>query len=185
LISGIQNRVVRYFDRRIDWFAGLVCLGAGMTLFARHFWVADIIANLRVQLILGLLGTLAILLLLRRWRMVLVVTAVTIWQASWLISAVLASGNTTSHSEQSNAATLADQSQQLRIFLANVLTRNRQHGHIASQIKQADPDVIVILELSSELNAALNREFGDSYKQTISEPRMTGTLGSDCGRGFP
>ncbi len=185
MTSEIQNRVVQYFDLRIDWLAGLVCLGAGVTLFARHFWVADIISNLRVQLILGLLGALAILFLLRRWRMVLVVTAVTIWQASWLISAVQTSGNTTSNSTRPNAVTPADQPQQLRIYLANVLTKNRQHGHIASQIKQADPDVIVILELSSELNAALNREFGDSYKHTVSEPQDDGNFGIGLWSRFP
>ena len=143
------------------------------------------IANLRVQLILGLLGTLVILLLLRRWRMVLVLTAVTIWQASWLFSAFPASRGSTQLSEQRNVLTPAVNSQQLRVFLANVLTGNRQHGHIASQIRQADPDVIVILELCSELNAAMHREFGDSYKHTVSEPQDDGNFGIGLWSRFP
>ena len=102
-----QNAIGGCKSRRVDWFAGVVCLGAGITLFARHFWIADMIANLRVQLILGLLGTLVILLLLRRWRMVLVLTAVTIWQASWLFSAFPASRGSTQLSEQRNVLTPA------------------------------------------------------------------------------
>jgi len=172
-------------SHRIDWFAGLVCLGAVTTLFARQFWVADIIANLRVQLILGLLGIIALLLLLRRWRMVLVVTAVTIWQVSWLISAFQSSPRSTSSPEQPNASTPADQTQQLRVFLANVLTRNQRHGHITAQIRQADPDVIVILELSSKLNAAMHREFGNSYKHAVSEPQDDGNFGIGLWSRYP
>jgi endonuclease/exonuclease/phosphatase (EEP) superfamily protein YafD len=177
LADEIQNAVVGSGSRRMDWLAGFVCLGAGMTLFARHFWVADIIANLRVQLILGLLGTLVILLFLRRWRMVLVVTAVTIWQASWLISAFQPAPVSTNSQERPAAFAPAVQPQQLRVFLANVLTRNQQHGHITAQIREADPDVIVILELSSKLNATLHREFGESHQYAISEPQDDGNFG--------
>ena len=163
-----QNTVKRNKSHRIDWLAGLICLGAFATLLARHFWVADIIANLRIQLILGLLGMVVILLLLRRWRMLLAVSAVTIWQASWLISAF---------QPASAARPPENQPHQLRVFLANVLTRNQQHGHITEQIRQANPDVIVILELSSKLNATLHREFGESHQYAITEPQDDGNFG--------
>lgn len=172
-----RGKTVGYSRRRIDWLAGFVCLCAAATLFARYFWVADIIANLRVQLILGLLGTIVILLFLRRWRMVLVVTAVTIWQASWLISAFQSSHGSMPSSGQPNALVPADQSPHLQVFLANVLTRNQQHGRITSQIRAADPDVIVIVELSAKLNATINSEFGDSHKYAIAEPQDDGNFG--------
>ena len=79
----------------------------------------------------------------------------------------------------------ADPPQQLRVFLANVLTRNQQHAHITSQIREADSDVIVILELSSKLNAAIHREFGDSHKYAISEPQDDGNFGIGLWSRFP
>jgi len=172
-----QGKTVSDARRRIDWLAGFVCLSAAATYFARQFWVADIIANLRVQLILGLMGTIVILLFLRRWRMFLAVTAVTLWQTSWLISAFQSSHGSTPLPRQPNALAPADQSQRVRVFLANVLTRNQRHGHITSQIREADPDVIVILELSSKLNATIHHEFGDSHKYAISEPQDDGNFG--------
>lgn len=126
-----------------------------------------------------------LLLLLRRWRMVLVVTAVTIWQASWLISAFQSVPASTFYLKQPNASSPADQPQHLRVFLANVLTRNQQYGHVTAQIREADPDVIVILELGSELNATLHREFGDSHKHTISEPQDEGNFGIGLWSRFP
>ncbi len=185
MTSGVQIRVVQYFDLRFDWIAGLVCLGAGMTLFARHFWIADLIANLRVQLVLGLLGMIVILLFLRRWRMVLVVTAVIAWQTSWLVSAFQSSHVAMPSANNPDASTPAGQPQNLRVFLANVLTRNQQHGHVTSQIREADPDVIVILELSSKLNATLQREFGESHNYAISEPQDDGNFGIGIWSRFP
>jgi endonuclease/exonuclease/phosphatase (EEP) superfamily protein YafD len=168
-----------------DWFAIIVCLGASLTLFARHFWFADIIANLRIQLVLGLLGTLAILLLLRRWRMVLLVTVVTIWQASWLVSGFYPTALSTPTTRSADVAAKVDQPNQLKVFLANVLTRNQQHGHITEQIRQADPDLIVILELSSKLKANLHREFGASHKYSVSEPQDDGNFGIGMWSRFP
>ena len=41
---------------RFSRFAALLCLGAtAVSLLARHWWLADLIANLRIQLILGLM----------------------------------------------------------------------------------------------------------------------------------
>ena len=166
------------WQRRVDGLAGLVAASSILTLSARHWWVADLIANLRVQLIIGMLAATLLLLTLRRWRILLVVTALTLWQASSLRSAFQA---TVIEAEQSSgtvhSAILAKDEQRLRVFLANVLTRNQQHDQIIAQIRAADPDVIAILELSSVLEASLQREFSATHKYFVAESQDDGNFG--------
>ena len=178
----LTSATVGYLRRRNNWLAGFICVCAAGTLFARHFWIADIIANLRVQLILGLLAVVTISLILRRWRIAILVAAVMMWQATWLMSAFQSSPNLRLSAEHADAAATAEvtravQSPPLRVFLANVLTRNEHHDQIIAQIHQSDADVFAILELSSELNSTLNREFGETYKHVISETQDDGNFG--------
>jgi len=157
-------------------------------LFARHFWVADLIANLRVQLIFGLLAVVVLSLILRRWRMATLVAAVTIWQVTWLTSAFQSAPNLRRSAEQTDTTaelTHAVLSPPLRVFLANVLTRNEHHDQIIAQIHQSDADAFGILELSSELNSTLNREFGETYKHVISESQDDGNFGIGVWSRYP
>ena len=50
-VSDVKAEPTGNRGRRVDWLAGLVAACSILTLSARHWWVADLIANLRVQLI--------------------------------------------------------------------------------------------------------------------------------------
>lgn len=158
----------------MDLLAGLVAACAILTLVARQWWVADLIANLRVQLMIGMLGTILLLLILRRWKILVAVAALTMWQATALRSAYLTGGIEANQS-----------SQRFRVFLANVLTRNQDHDQIIGQIRAADPDVIAILELSSALEASLKQEFSSTHAYFVSESQDDGNFGIGLWSRYP
>ena len=185
-MSQVEGKPAGYWRRRVDWLAGLVAACSILTMSARHWWVADVIANLRVQLIISLLGVILLLLIMRRWRIMVVVSALTLWQATALHSAFRTAGST---SEQSlfggDAGTVAGDEQRLRVFLANVLTRNQHHDQIIAQIHAADPDVIAILELSSALEDSLQREFSSTHAYSVSESQDDGNFGIGLWSRYP
>ncbi|MEO8269139.1 MAG: hypothetical protein ABI557_05435 [Aureliella sp.] len=55
-------------------------IAALLTPLARYWWFADLIANLRVQLVIGMTFALVCLLILRSWRWLVVLAALTGWQ---------------------------------------------------------------------------------------------------------
>ena len=177
-MSNVEVTPIGGWRLRVDWLAGLVSASSILTLSARHWWVADVIANLRVQLLIGMLGAILLLLIMRRWKIMLVVAALTLWQATALHSA-FQTGDTEADqtSLAVDSASPAQDRQRLRVFLANVLTRNQHHDQIIAQIRAADPDVIAILELSSTLERALDREFSSTHQYFVSESQDDGNFG--------
>ena len=176
----------RRWRRRVDWLGGFLVASSVLTLASRHWWIADVIANLRVQLLIGLLGTSVLCLILSRRKMMLVVLSLTLWQAMALRSAFQPS-DTQMHQAglAVDVATAAQGEQRLRVYLANVLTRNQHHDQIIAQIRAENPDVIAILELSSTLESLLHREFSSTYKYAISESQNDGNFGIGLWSRYP
>jgi len=173
-VSDVKAEPTGNRGRRVDWLAGLVAACSILTLSARHWWVADLIANLRVQLMIGMLGTILLLLIRRRWRILVAVAALTMWQATAMRSAYK-----TGDIEPNQSI------QRLRVFMANVLTRNQHHDQIIAQIRAADPDLIAILELSSKLEASLQREFSSTHEYFVSESQDDGNFGIGLWSRYP
>lgn len=172
--------------RRVDWLAGLVAASSILTLSARDWWVADVIANLRVQLLIGMLGAILLFLIIRRWKIMLIVVALTLWQGTALRSAFQGDDiEADQFSRASDSATVAEGEQQLRVFLANVLTRNQHHSQIIAQIRTVDPDVFAILELSSTLEASLQQEFSSTHEYFITESQDDGNFGIGLWSRYP
>lgn len=166
----------------VNWLSAAVAAGSIATLFARHWWIADLIANLRVQLILGLLGTLLLLLIMRHWRMAMIVMALAIWQTNSLQSAFQSPGNTFSY--LSSAADPISKPL-IRVFLANVLKHNQNHDQVIAQIRTSGPDVIAILELGSDLEQALNQQLATSHPYVVSASQDNGNFGIGLWSRFP
>ncbi len=173
-MSVVEAQPTSTLRRRVDLLAGIAAACSILTLAARHWWVADLIASLRVQLMIGMLGTILLLLITRRWKILVAVAALTMWQATAMRSAYI-----TGHIEPNQSK------QRFRVFLSNVLTRNQHHDQIIAQIRAADPDVIAILELSSALEDSLLREFSRTHAYSISEPQDDGNFGIGLWSRFP
>ena len=75
------------WQRRVDLLTGIVAAWPLATLFARQWWVADVLANLRVQLILGLIAAMVGLIIMRQWKRLAAIAVLTLWQLTTLGSA--------------------------------------------------------------------------------------------------
>lgn len=146
-------------------FTALLCLGAtAVSMLARHWWLADLIANLRIQLIIGLIFATIGLVVTRQSRLAALVAMGLIWHCSWIAPYAIATQKPVGV-------------RPLKICVVNVLTQNTQHDKVLAVMKDADPDVIAVLELGSELESRLNNDLGDLYRHRITEPSDDGNFG--------
>ncbi len=181
--SAAQNALIR---RRVAGTAVSIAACSMVTLFARQWWVADLIANLRVQLILMLSGVLLLMLMMRRWKTATFVAAVTLCQTSAVSPAfLLGPGHSDSSNRSVASTTPTAKVPAVRVLLANVLTGNTNHDQIVKQIQMAEPDVFAILELSSSLEQSLVRQFGSTHKYVVSEPNDDGNFGIGLWSRYP
>lgn len=142
--------------------------GCGITLFAPVWWVADLVANLRVQLLIALSTMLVCCLLVRKWRLAMVGLMAIAWQTSWLIPL-------TTKSPARMSLPVADGL--LKVCSVNVLTSNRQHDRIIAGLRAFDADVVAILELGTELSDRLETDLGEVYPHRVLHPDDGGNFG--------
>lgn len=136
-----------------------------LTPLASIWWVADLIANLRVQLVCGLLAAFALAVVFRRTMSAAGLLVVVGWQSSWLMPAFLPV-HVSAHSAET-----------LRICVANVLTVNTQHDRILQELTATNADLLIVLELSSALDRRLRDELRFSHPHALSEPEDRGNFG--------
>jgi endonuclease/exonuclease/phosphatase (EEP) superfamily protein YafD len=150
---------------RVFRFIAMICLGATcISLLARYWWLADLIANLRIQLIIGLIFATIGLVVTHQSRLAALAVIGIIWHCSWITPYVFATQKSVGF-------------RPLKICVVNVLTQNLQHDKVLGVLKNADPDVIAVLELGTELEARLNDELGDLYRHRIAQPSDDGNFG--------
>lgn len=143
----------------------MLCLATtAFSLLARYWWLADLIANLRIPLIIGLIFLVSGLLAARQNRLAACVTLALIWHCSWITPYLFA--------PQKPIGV-----RPLKICTVNVLTQNSQHAKVLAVLKMADPDVIAVLELGTSLESQLNTQLSDLYPHRIAQPRDDGNFG--------
>jgi endonuclease/exonuclease/phosphatase (EEP) superfamily protein YafD len=141
--------------------AGALACFATLAGFAgQWWWFFDLAAHFRVQYALALgLGSLALLAWRQpRWAMVFAGFA--------LINAAVLAPRFLSSVE----AVAGTDSPTFRALLANVHSENRDHGRIRQVIAEANPDVIVLLEVTPWLIGQL-ADLAERYPHRIAEPR--------------
>lgn len=142
-----------------------------LTLFARSFWVGEIFASLRIQLICGLLPVFGLALTLKHRSLIAGTAALVICNLWFCRSAVISSAsNPPAHLSSATAAPC-------RMATFNVYSGNRRTDMIVQQIRDANADVIAILELTHELADSLREEFADEYPEMIFQPQSDGNFG--------
>ena len=150
---------------RVFQLTALLCLGAtAISLLARYWWLADLIANLRIQLIIGLIVTSVGLVVTRQSRLFGLVMLALIWHGSWIAPYLFATQKPVG-------------AHPLKVCVVNVLTQNLQRDKVLTVLKNADADVIAVLELGTDLESRLNEELGDRYQHRITEPSDDGNFG--------
>lgn len=144
-----------------------------LTLFAEHVWVADIVANLRAQLMIGIAACGLLTVLLKQWKWALLAITLVLIQLHWFLP----------HQTHSNA----NSENLFSVTTANVLTHNRRHDTIIKHLLETDPDLVAVLELSSELadRLATDPNFSTSHQHRIVEPQDHGNFGIGLYSKFP
>ncbi len=156
------------FANGIAWsvrlsLAGLVATPTFMALVAitgMRNQYADLIAQFTAPALFATLGLGIILLLFRRRRW----AAATLLPAAMLLIAV-------SPQWFPSASKPADGAASVRLYSANLWARNRDLDAIAASIRQADADVVMLIELGDATAPHLEALVGD-YPHRIASPRI-------------
>ena len=142
------------------------CVAIFFNLLAPYWWVADLMANLRVQQVIAVLVMLAVASAFRRWRSAIVSIALigshvpffaTVWPSSH------------------GSAIDVESVKMTRVMVANVLTSNERLGKIVAQVRDSDPEVLAILELGTPLaERTPETARGTSSRRTLLARPATG-----------
>ena len=136
------------------------------TSFAHWHWSADLLANLRVQQVIAILFAFAIALLYRSRIQLFLCVFLFAMHAVWF------DGGASDHEHASN-----DSNQQIRITVANVLTRNRRHDDVIRELKKHESDFIAVLELSSELDQEIRTQLASSHPYVLARAQDRSNFG--------
>ncbi|MEZ6124419.1 MAG: endonuclease/exonuclease/phosphatase family protein [Planctomycetaceae bacterium] len=149
---------------------GMIC--STLAFAGRIHWIADLCANLRVQLLIGLLVTALASAFSRRFRIAalqLVFAAATLPALSFGIPRTSEAGGTVL----------------LRVTTANVLTTNRRYDDIQAEILEMNPDVVAIVELGEGLARHLGADFQTQYRFSNTSPDDHGNFGIGLYSRYP
>lgn len=163
-LNSSSNGLVKWFGPGLRVACALLLIPVLLSLMARHWWLADICANLRVQCAIAIAVIAFAAMLFRERKTAVISVLVLISQAWWF------RGTPTD-------VVLMSTSPEIVITTANVYTANRRYADIQTQFFAADADVIVVVELSSHLAKFLSEAFTDRYPYSLTEPQDAGNFG--------
>lgn len=153
------------------WAGMMLFIAAGYLLVAvlplvvPNWWFADLLANLRVQLVIAAGLLLLGLFMTRCWKTVFPLIVLTLYHVSWFVNPTLVS------------AMDANSSTAITVMAANVFTGNQQFELIERQFRDSDCDVVVVSELSFELVQYFRRGFTKDYPYHLEAPADRGNFG--------
>ena len=148
----------------------VVCLAlivvTAATFLARHHWVADLLANLRIQQLIAIVFLITISLFARQYRLATIASV-----CGGIHLVMMAAQLWPQHLDQTST------SNAIRLMSVNVLSSNRSHGLLIEEIRRVDPDVVSILELTSVLQERLDAELSDEYPYSVARADDFGNFG--------
>lgn len=137
-----------------------------LTFVAPLWWLADLCANLRMQGVIGVVGTGVLLSCFRKWKLVALQLCLVCLHLPWFVDTSL------KFSPSETAG-----SRGLRLTAANVYTGNLRHDDIQAELLQSNTDLVAVLELSTALTKSLSTEFSKQYPYAIEDPQDAGNFG--------
>jgi len=154
------------------WMLGVLVLLTVLAFFARTFWAADLVANLRVQLVIALLVAGMGSLLLRRWRFFVTVLVILSLHLPWFHNAF---------PEPSSDLRLTHV---MTVTSVNVLSANREYAQVIDSLHEVDPDVIAVLELTPVWDQQLRRGLS-AYQHVVVSPEDQSNFGIGVYSKYP
>jgi endonuclease/exonuclease/phosphatase (EEP) superfamily protein YafD len=159
----------------VSWFLTrmlviTLCASTVLTLFARTHWFADLLANLRMQQLIALTAALVMCAMHRRWLGLAVVVLLVAMHLPWFGAAL-----------QNGSPRVIAQPSRLTVTSANVYAENTRHGEVVADLTSRDPDVIVVLELTSPLSNKLS----NIYPYSVVRPQDVSHFGIGLFSKYP
>ncbi len=147
-------------------------LAAGLlTLLACVSWIADLLANLRMQLVVAGVVATAVALLSKQWKTLLVQLLLLSLHTSWIILPAR---------RAEVGVGLAD----ITVTSINAYIHNDQHAMIAARLSDLSADVITVTELSPALYEQLMVVFATSHPFAAAQPQ-SGSFGVGIFSKYP
>ena len=134
-------------------------------------WIADLLAQLRVQWAIGLLVLVLLFALARRWWWMLLcviglaINAIPIWP--YVTSSAGFSNSAVAVAAKSNDTP----KDHLRLMSLNLLTKNRNWDGVIESVLDTSPDFLVLMEIDSVWQQVCQAKLAQNYPHTIFEPR--------------
>jgi endonuclease/exonuclease/phosphatase (EEP) superfamily protein YafD len=164
--------------RSLTTVAGLLVIAVTLTTvatsLARHFWLADLMANLRMQQVIAISFSMLCCLLARQFRLACVATtclAIHLFQMGPQL--------VPDHDRQPTGQST------IRIMTVNVLTKNRSHNKVIDEIRSVDPDIVAIVELSSSLQNFIEQRMAHQYPYVAARSQDEGNFGIGLYSKYP
>ena len=152
-------------------FFGIVIAAASFVLISvftfslcgRYSYVAELVSNFRAQMLVGLIiCTFGAVCFQRWWTGILLVIA-SVWCSTGVLSVYL----------QVEQPPPGDT--KIRIMSHNVLANNRSHEAVKKQVKEVDPDLLVVVEYDHTWQKALQTLIDDgTFPYSVQAPRWHG-----------
>lgn len=129
------------------------------SLLGRRFWMLDVLSHFHIQYTLVLIFALVGLLILRRWRSMLLIPALIV--NLWLLAPFFIPNGV--------VATPAGQTP-LRVIGMNISTANAGYPQVVERIRERKPDIVFLSEVRNDLVTLLQTELGDEYPMQYAKP---------------
>ena len=122
--------------------------------------MADLLANFRVQIAIGLLPMLAVIALAKQWKWLMIGIGFLVLNSWTIVPYVIPTlgGDTTTST------------QPYRLLTSNVLTSNHQHQRLIELVRAEQPDIVVVLEINADWARDLEQLAGE-YQYRHLDPR--------------
>lgn len=149
----------RLADAGLRWCVIGVPLAGLLTLFAGDFWLSELLANLRLQLMIAGGVLLIVTALVRQWKLCGVQALMIIMHLTWL-------------SAPEARATVTSDTPSLTVTAVNVYLHNREFDRIATMLRETDADVIMVTELTPKLHGFLENALADTHPHVAAQPAL-------------
>ena len=142
----------------------VMCVPTMLAFGGVEHWTAGLCAELRMQWViaLSLIGLLSVGL--RAWKTLALILLLFCIHAAWMVPHLI-------------PAASDGGSQELRVATANVYSGNRDYKLIEAELNRANADLIVVVELTTSVDAYLRKAFGSSHPYSIVSCRDDGNFG--------
>lgn len=145
--------------------AVLVLFSTVATQFAANYWFSDLLANLRVQQCLMVLLTLALVLVLRSWVWLALVSICLVMHLPWFFYCF------------DQPASQTSDMQPLKVMVINVASGNDHYEEFVADVLGQSPDILVVLELRHPLARYLESALAPTYGASVIRATDAGAFG--------